>query len=332
MKKKVFVTGADGMLGSSICNELLKRNYSVKGMVLPGRNLSVTAKGIETIYGNILDIDFLEKKITGCHYVIHTAALTTVWPRRSSLIMETNIEGTRNLMMAAEKNKVSRFIHIGTASSFRHGTLENLGTEENDYDGWKYRMDYMDSKYIAQNMLLERFTVNGFPVIIINPTYMIGPFDSGPSSGKLMIELLNDNIPGYSPGGKNFVCACDVATAAVNALEKGRIGECYIVGNENLFYKEFFRKVCKARRKRFKLVRIPVFIVMFIGFLNSVRARLFSVHPGLSYSMARFSCLGQFYSSQKAMQELHLQMTPIDTGIESSLKWFEANGYIKRHV
>ncbi|HLP71362.1 MAG TPA: NAD-dependent epimerase/dehydratase family protein [Bacteroidales bacterium] len=328
MKHKVFVTGADGMLGTSICNELIRRGYKVKRMVLPDRSLIETPQRIETVYGNILDANFLEKEIAGCHYVIHTAALTTVWPRRSQLIKETNIEGTRNLMLAAEKYKVRRFIHIGTASSFRHGTLKNPGTEKNDYNGWKYRMDYMDSKYIAQKLLLERFATNGFPVIIINPTYMIGPFDSGPSSGKLMIELLKDNIPGYSPGGKNFVCACDVATAAVNSLESGRIGECYIVGNENLFYKEFFRKVCKVRRKQYKLVRIPVLLVMFIGLFNSVRARLFSVHPGLSYSMARFSCLMQFYSSRKAREELHIQMTPIESGIDSSLKWFEANGYI----
>jgi dihydroflavonol-4-reductase len=245
--------------------------------------------------------------------------------------MNINVEGTKNAMKAAEEAGIKRMVHIGTASSFAHGTMEKPGIETNKYDGWKYGMDYMDSKYLAQKILLERYSKNSFPVVIINPTYMIGPFDSGPSSGKMLIELMNGNLPGYSPGGKNFVCSVDVATASVKALKLGHPGECYIVGNENLYYKDFFKKVCVVRNKKFKLRRIPVFMILTAGIINSLRARLLSTPPALSYTMARFSCITQFYKSGKAERELKIRFTPIEEGINSCIEWFVSNGYLDKY-
>jgi dihydroflavonol-4-reductase len=333
MNSQVFVTGANGMLGISICKELIRQNYRVKAMILPGRNsFDLSELEIEIVYGNILDSIFLHKELSDCEYIIHTAALTNVWPRRSESVMSINVEGTKNVMKAAEETGIKRMIHIGTASSFGYGTMEEPGIESNEYDGWKYGMDYMDSKYLAQKILLERYSKNGFPVVIINPTYMIGPFDSGPSSGKILIELMKGNLPGYSPGGKNFVCSSDVATASVNALKLGHPGECYIVGSENLYYKDFFKKVCVVRNKKIKLRRIPVFMILTAGLLNSLKAKLLSTPPALSYSMARFSCICQFYKSGKAVHDLNISLTPIEEGINSCIEWFESNGYLDKYA
>ena len=195
--EKVFVTGADGMLGSSICRELIKQNYTVKVLILPNRDLNVLSDiNIEIVEGNIMDKDFLQKAMCDCDFVIHAAALTTVWPRRSELVMTINFEGTKNVMEVAEKLKLKRMVHIGTANSFGHGSKEKPGDETTSYVFGKYGLDYIKSKYLSQKLLLEKYSNDGFPVIIINPTYMIGPFDSGPSSGKMIIELLKDRIPG----------------------------------------------------------------------------------------------------------------------------------------
>lgn len=330
LERNVFLTGADGMLGASICRELIKQGYEVKAMVLPERNTNVL-KGlnIQLAKGNLLNKDFLEREMATCAFVIHAAALTNVWPRRSEKVRTVNIEGTRNIMEVAEKLKMKRMVHIGTACSFSFGPKDKPGDETNLFDGWKYGMDYIDSKYLAQQQLLNRHSQTGFPVVIVNPTYMIGPFDSGPSSGKMLVELYNNRLPGYSPGGKNFVYSADVAVAAVNALKFGRDGECYIAGNENLTYKEFFIKACAVGDKKFTLFRVPGFLVIGLGLINSIIARIINKPPDLSYSMARVACIRQIYSSKKAQLELKMPQTPIEEGIVQCLSWFKENGYIK---
>ena len=190
-------------------------------------------------------------------------------------------------------------------------------------------MDYIDSKYLAQKLLIERHNETGLPVIIVNPTYMIGPFDSGPSSGKMIIGLYKNKFPGYSSGGKNFVYSADVAVAAVNALSMGRLGECYIAGNENLQYNEFFKKACEIRNKTFKLIKVPNFIILIVGILNSMKASLIGKPPGLSYKAARMAAIGQYYSSSKAQIELKMPQTPIEHALDNCLNWFELNGYLK---
>ncbi len=328
--EKVLVTGADGMLASSICRELIRQGYPVKAMILPNRNLNVlSGLNIEIVEGNILDKDFLQREMSDCDFVIHAAALTTVSPRRSELVMTVNFDGTKNVMKIAYRLKMKRMVHIGTANSFGHGSKEKPGNETTSCAFEKYGLDYIKSKFLSQKMLLEKYSRDGFPVIIINPTYMIGPFDSGPSSGKMIIELLKDRIPGYSSGGKNFICSTDVATASVNALKLGRLGECYIAGYENLDYKEFFKKVCDLHNKKFKLIKVPRFLVLCIGFYNSVVGHLIKKAPKLSYTMTRMASVGQYYSSKKARQELNLPQTPIEKGIELCVDWFESNGYLK---
>lgn len=328
--KKVFVTGADGMLGSSICRELIMQSYNVKAMILPNRNTkSLLGLDVEIVKGDILDVNFLDKEMEDCDYVIHTAALTYVWPRRSEIVVKVNYQGTKNVMEVVEKLKIKRMVHIGTANSFGHGSKENPGDETIASKFIKYGVDYINSKADAQKLLLEKHSKTAFPVVIINPTYMIGPFDSGPSSGKIIIELLKNNIPGYSFGGKNFVCSTDVATASVNALKLGRLGNAYIAGNENLTYFQFFNRTCKILNKKFTLIKVPGFVILCIGFFNSLISRIVKKTPSLSFSMARMACVGQYYSSKKAQRELNMPQSPIENGVESCVKWFKSNDYIK---
>ena len=211
----MFVTGADGMLGASICRELLHQGFEVVAMILPTSKSNVLqGLKIQIVEGDILDKEFLEKVMIDCDMVINAAALTNVWPARSTKVMKVNIEGTKNVMGVAEMYNMKRMVHISSAATFNHGSIEDPGNENHLFDGWKFGLDYVNSKYIAQEMLIKKHSRDGFPVIIINPTFMIGPFDSGPSSGKMIIGLYKDKFPGYSTGGKNFVYSADVAVAA----------------------------------------------------------------------------------------------------------------------
>ncbi len=330
MREKVLVTGADGMLGASICRELLKQNYDVVAFILPNRKSMVLDNlAISLRYGNILNKADVLAAMEGCQFVIHAAASTALWPRKSANIMNINFQGTCNVSEVAELIGIERMVHIGTASSFGNGTLQNPGTEKSSYNSAHFQMDYMQSKYQAQNYLLDKFQKNDFPIVVINPTFMIGPFDSGPSSGRMLLTLYNGKLPAYSKGGKNFVYSLDVATAAVSALKKGKTGECYIAGNENMSYKDFFKLACSLRNQKFNLIKSPHFLSLGVGFISSILARIRNRPPGISYTIARLAAINQFYSSEKAVRELDMPQTPIKTAIKDCTIWYEENGYLQ---
>jgi dihydroflavonol-4-reductase len=324
----VFLSGAGGMLGNSILRELLRRNYFVTALYRPGERISdVQADNFKPVVGDLLEGEKIISLTSGCNFIIHAAASTTVWPRRHPLTIEVNLKGTQNLVKAAQQHKVKRFVHIGTANSFAPGSKQNPGCEKNTYDGEKFGMDYMDSKYHAQQFLLKEFREKQFPFVSVNPTFMIGPYDFGPSSGKMILALYGNKIPGYSEGGKSFVCSKDVAVAAVNGLTMGKEGECYIAGGENLTYQEFFRKVSEVMNKPFRLKKIPGSLVLAYGFFNSVLSRITRKAPVLSYGMAKIGNIEQFYSSDKIRNELQMPATPIENGIKECLTWFKENNY-----
>lgn len=326
---KVLITGADGMLGSSICREALKQGYSVRAMVLPDRKTTVLdGLDIELVQGNLLDEVAVAKAVEGCDYIINVAASTQIWPRRSPFIWKVNYEAVKGLVEAGKRNNIKRFVQIGSASSFGHGTKEQPGNEHTPYNDKAYNMDYIDSKYQAQQYLLNEFKTNGFNAVVVNPTYMIGPFDSGPSSGKMMLTLLKGSLPGYSSGSKNFVYSLDVAVAAVNALTLGKVGECYIAGNENLSFEEFFRKVCSVYNIPFKLKKLPNFIVLLVGFSGSLWAKITQKHPKLGYNMAKQAIMTQCFDASKSREELNMPSTPINVAIKSCIQWWKENKYL----
>jgi dihydroflavonol-4-reductase len=330
MKETVFVTGADGMLGTCICIELLKRNYAIKALVLSVKNDSEISKyPIEQIEGNILDEARLTQAMAGSDFIIHVAAATNVWPRKNKYVVEINFQGTQKIVSAAKKNRIKRMIHIGSASSFQNGNWNYPGDEKTLINNRKGIMDYVLSKLDAQIWLQNEHKNNGFPVIIICPTFMIGPYDSLPSSGKILTTFFDGKLPAYTAGGKNFVNTEDVATAVVNALKMGRLGESYISGNENLTYKVFLQKAAKISRRKFEIIKSPNFITILIGFSQSVFSRITKKEPKLSYTMAKNALIQQVYSSKKAVTELNMPQRPIEDGIERCYNWFKSNGKIK---
>lgn len=329
MSNCVFITGANGMLGASVTREALNQGYQVKAQILPGTSTKVLdGLAIEIVEGNILDLDFLEKEMANCQYVINIAALTTIWPRRLESLFAVNLKGVQNIAKLAQQFGLKRMVQIGTANSFNHGSKEAPGDENQPYTGDQFKMDYMDSKYEAQCHLLEMHRKQDFPVVILNPTYMIGPFDSGPTSGRMLLELYKNTLPGYAGGGKNFVYSKDVAVATVNALKMGRAGQCYIVGNENLYFGEMFKKATMVFQKPFKIKQFPGFAINLVGAINSIVARLTGKAPQLSYSMAKMASVKQFYSPAKAREELLLPSTPIEEAIADCIIWYKENGYL----
>ena len=327
---KILVTGADGLLGSNLVRELLSRGHVIRAFVQPGRQQK-TLEGlpIEKFAGNLLNPDEVIKAAEGCEAIIHCAASTAVWPIRSEIINKVNIDGTKNIIEAVYKNNIQRLIYVGTANSFGFGSKSQPGVEGNPYKSATYGLDYMDSKYKAMQVVLEEVKTNKLPAVIVNPTFMFGPYDSTPSSGAMIVALYKGKVPGYTKGGRNYLCAKDAAVAIANALTKGSVGECYILGNENLSYREIFTKISNTIGVKPPSLAIPSVFAKLYGRIGSIIGNVTGNAPAISYPLARISADEHYYNPAKARTELGLPQTPVETGIRESFEWLKENGYLK---
>ncbi len=326
---KVLVTGGDGVLGSNLVRELLSRNYEVSVLLEAGKE-SPTLDGlnIKRFHGNILNADDLNKAFEGNEVVIHGAASTSVFPARNPIVNKVNIDGTQNMIDAALKHKVKRFIFVGTANSFGFGDDNEPGKEGNPYKSIKYGLDYMDSKRYAQEKVLKAVKDFDLPALVVNPTFMIGPYDSKPSSGAMVLAIHNGKVPGYTTGGKNYVAVKDAATAIANATTMGKIGECYILGNVNLTYQEAFQTIANAIGAKAPTRKLSSFMVKTYGSINSLFAKVFKYYPAVTKELAIISCEKHYYSPEKARKEIGLPQTPIEIAIKECYTWFEENNYL----
>jgi len=328
---EVLVTGADGFLGNNIVRELLIRGHSVKAFIQ--KNSPITTLDempLKKIYGDILILEEVEQAAQGCDYIIHAAANTYIWPQRSEIIRKVNYDGTLHVIKAALKASVKRLVSIGTANSFGNGTLENPGDETSPFTAGKYALDYIDSKLEAQKTIFKYVKEEGLNAVILNPTFMLGPYDTKPSSGALLLALYNKEVPGYTAGGKNFVYVKDVAVAACNALSMGRSGECYIMANENLSYKSFNKLVAGSFGVKAPKWYIPTPFILLFGLLSQWWAILTKTTPKVSLAVAQLSLITNYYTSAKAIRELGMPQTPIKKAVEEAFDWFKQNGYLKK--
>ncbi|MCF8372520.1 MAG: NAD-dependent epimerase/dehydratase family protein [Bacteroidales bacterium] len=329
---KVLVTGADGFLGNNIVRELLARGAEVKAFVQNGRGIDTLDElTIEKIYGDLLNPEDVEKASVDCDYIIHAAANTSIWPRRSEITRKVNFEGTLNVIKATLKSKVKRLVSVGTANSFGNGTMEKPGNEESSFTASKYRLDYIDSKRDAQQEILDHVTNHGLDAIVINPTFMLGPYDTKPSSGELLLALYNGKLPGYTSSGRNFIHVKDVAVAACNALTMGRSGQCYITANENLSYKDFNQLVGNVLGVKPPKLMIPKVFILLFGLISQSISYLTGKPPMVSFAVARISSHKNYYSASKAVEELEMPQTSIVIAIREAFDWFNENGYLNRN-
>ncbi|MBK9192635.1 MAG: hypothetical protein IPM77_14675 [Crocinitomicaceae bacterium] len=179
-------------------------------------------------------------------------------------------------------------------------------------------------------LVLEAVKNNDLNAVVVHPTFMIGPYDSRPSSGEMILGVYKRKIPGYTLGGKNFVPVKDVAVGIANAIQMGKKGECYILGGENLTYYEAFNKMAAVLEVKPPRLKLPSDLVITLGWINSVMAKIFRYKPGLTYQLARLATGNHYYSSKKAIVELAFPQTPIENAIKECKEWFEQNGYLKK--
>lgn len=330
MKKgMIAVTGADGFLGSNVVRALLAAGYDVQAILEPGRETGTLA-GLEyeARRGSLLDAGFVSEAVRGADAVIHTAASTAVWPNRIPSMRTLNVVAAVELAREAKAAGVPAFVHVGSASSFAWGTRDQPGDEAGEYRSGHFGLDYQDTKKEAQDSMLA-LQAGGFRLVVVNPTFMFGPYDSKPGSGEMILSVAARKVPGYTSGGRSFADVRAVAKGIVAALERGRGGQCYILGGNNLSYGEAFSAIAAVVEvvpPRFKL---PGAAALAYGAIGSAIASLTGKPPKLSLAMTRVSLEGQYYSSAKAERELGYAVGNFDDAVGAAVAWFKANGKMK---
>jgi dihydroflavonol-4-reductase len=322
--KKVLITGANGFLGSNLTRELFRMGYEIKIMVRPAADM----KGIadipcEVFFGHIDNSEHVHEAIKGCDIVIHAACITEQWGISFAEYEKTNFTATQHITAACLAHQVEKFIYVSTANTIGPGNKANPGNELNGFTLFNANSGYINSKYLAQQYVLEQVAARQLPGIVVNPTFMIGPNDVKPSSGKLILYGLKHRLLFYPPGGKNFVHIKDVCRGIINAIERGKMGDCYLLAGQNLTYGEFFRLLKKISGKRQLMIRIPRFVLKIGGMIGSMPG----ISGKLNYSTAYMLCLDNYYSGKKSERELQLHYTPVETAVSGALTWFKENNY-----
>jgi dihydroflavonol-4-reductase len=326
---KILVTGADGFVGSNLVRELLKRNHEVVAFIQKGLN-PVTLEGlpISFCYGDLLDPDSIRVAMQGCEGLVHSAAHLGVWPYHSDIQRKVNVDGTRHVMELALELGVRRIVFVGTANSYGYGNRQSPGDETRPYSSGHYGLGYMDTKREAQDLVLKMVKEQGLPAAIVNPTFMFGPFATRTGANLMIDNILHGKLAGYTPGGRNYVAVKDVCVGIANALEKATPGSCYLLGNQNLNYREIFNLIAEVLNVLPPKRAIPGFVVLAFGAIATTIARLTGKAPKISYRMCRISIDENFYTAEKAQRELGLPQTPIKVAVEETVAWLRENGKI----
>ncbi len=327
--KKVLVTGGNGLLGSNIVRELVARGYSPVLLLRKGCNrLALRGIKFDIIEGELQNSSDLEEAIKKCNYVIHCAAKTGQKGELKDYI-PVNTEPVKVLAALCQKYAIKKFIYISTANCFTNGNIEEPGTESSEFMPWLKKSGYAYSKYLAQKFLLNEFRANNFPLVILAPTYLIGPGDAKISSGKLLLYGINKRIIFYPPGGKSFVDVEYAAEASVNALEYGKNGHCYLLSGENLTYKEYFNIVKHNYNPQAILFKLPNCIIKPIAFIFYAIQSLFKTDIILNKINWKLISLDNYFSNQKAKKELKMKDTNTKNALHKSYIWFAEYNYIQ---
>ncbi|MCF8357775.1 MAG: NAD-dependent epimerase/dehydratase family protein [Prolixibacteraceae bacterium] len=318
---KVLVTGANGFLAANVVRELIKRGNNVRGLVRKNADLrSLDGVSADFFKGNITDPGDVDKAVKGCDVVIHAAADTSQRFDTAGPLRKVNVEATRYLAEACIKHSVKRFIFVSTGNTIDFGTLENPGHEGNPLGKLFRNSGYALSKLEAEKMIAGMVKTRGLDAVIVNPTFMIGPYDAKPSSGRILKMMYPRKVIFIPKGGKNFVDVRAAAAAICNAIELGTPGERYLLAGVNLTYRQFL-KIVRRGMKTCPVI-IPQWLLVGMGAFGSMLRKM-GVHSELSVNNARILSSLDYYTNKKAVAELKMPETQIDKAVSDAIIWMK---------
>jgi len=324
-----LVTGANGYTGSAVVRALLDRGESVRCLVRRRSNLRNLAElDLDFVHGDIVDGDFLTEAVKGCDHVYHLAALYANWLRKPGIMYRVNEEGTRNVLNACLKAGTRKIVYCSSVAALgAHG--KTPADERARFNLSETKDHYYMSKFRAEQVALK-FAREGLPVVIVNPSNPIGPRDITPTpTGALIIQILKGKLPGYVDGGINVIDMTDCARGIVSAMDKGKPGEKYILGNRNVTIKEYFDLIVQvAGRGRSPFIRLPKWLAVLSASGYEALAWVTGRAPATSRSWVRVGSHYSWWDCTKAREALGLGQRPVEESLAEAVDWFEKNGYL----
>ena len=329
-----LITGANGFLGSSLARVLETAGHKTRFLLRKDsdrRNLE-GVKG-EIMIGDLTDRSSLDQAVKGCDSVFHVAADYRLWVPDPTIMMSTNVEGTRNLLQAAMEADVHRIVYTSSVATLKpriHGIAD-----ESDFASGPDEMigAYKRSKYLAETAAIE-LADQGGPIIIVNPAAPVGPRDRRPTpTGRMVYDAMRGRMPAYLDFGINIVHVDDAAEGHRLALEKGRIGERYILGGENIHLRDLIKIVTYHARKRsyLPLIKMPRWILPPLAWLAESLARRLHWDPFITYDHLEMTRCPMYYSSSKAVTELGYQARPAEKALYDAVSWYQKHASSSLH-
>ncbi len=327
---RAFVTGGTGFIGGNLVRMLLADGYQVRALARresDQRNL--TSLPLEIVAGDLDDSQQLAQQLEGCDVIFHVAALYSLWQRDAAAIYRANVAGTENLLAAARRAHVKRFVHTSSVAAIGVPPANSLGTEATQTTLAELVSDYKKSKYLAEQAALKAAR-EGLDVVIVNPSTPIGAHDVKPTpTGEIVLRFLQNRMPAYVHTGLNLIDVEDVARGHILAWQKGRAGERYILGHRNLTLKEMLDMLAAITGKPAPRFAVPHALPLIMAFVDElILSRYFGKTPQVSFASVQMSQKTMWYDASKAVSELGLPQTPIEAALEKAVNWFQTNGYV----
>jgi nucleoside-diphosphate-sugar epimerase len=324
--EKIFVTGANGLIGSNLCHRLAESGYDVVGLVREGSNLT----GLKGFQGKIVRGDFLEENslagyLEGIDFVFHTAGLVSFDNRKRDALLRVNVEGVRSVVSAALKAGVRRLVHTSSVAAIGIPAVGDTADESVGYNRFTYDVAYGDSKHFGE-IEIKNGIERGLDAVIVNPGSVIGQRDVYFHSGILLKVLKGMKIVPYVSGGMCVVGVDDVVDGEIAALKTGKKGERYILGSENVTFKELFGRICEVVGAPSPGFRVPAWGARLAASFMEVLSGVTGKPPLLTKAHVVSATLPHYFSSGKAVRELGYRPRPIIDAIRKSYQWYIENG------
>ena len=324
-----LVTGATGFVGSHVVSQLLARGEKVRVLVRSSSSTkNLEGVEVEAVRGDLTDRASLKAAMAGCRRVYHVAADYRLWALDPSALYLNNVVGTRNVLEIAREAKVERMVYTSTVGALGfarngHGADEKTLVTLEQMIG-----HYKRSKFLAEAEVMAAARA-GLPVVIVNPSTPVGSRDVKPTpTGRMIVDFLNGRMPAYVETGLNLIDVEDVAAGHLLAMERGHVGQRYILGHRNLSLKDILEILAKVSGRPAPTLRLPHVVALGVAVVSTLAAQVTRRPPAVSWESVRMSKKKMFFDSSKAIRDLGLPQGSIEEALSKAVHWFRKNGYV----
>ena len=328
----ILVTGASGFVGSAVARRLVQAGHRVRALIRPtSARINVADLPLEIVQGDLRDADSLARAMIGVRFLLHVAADYRLWARNPQDIVRTNVEGTKTIMNTAQRAGVERIVYTSSVATLRARPDGKPSDETFPLDPKSAVGAYKYSKVVAERLVEAMVAEQGLPAIIVNPSTPIGPADARPTpTGRIIIEAAAGRMPGYVDTGLNLVHVDDVAAGHLAALEKGRVGQRYILGGQDVPLSDMLREIARLVGRSPPKLRLPRLAIFPIAYGAEAIAHFTGRDPFVTTTGLRLAKDRMFFTSAKAERELGYRARPYTEALTEAIAWFRRNGFLKQ--